>query len=202
MLLKSQMLTLPRLVCSPWRVGDVTTKAYIYISARTPPPPLPPPPLPLLSQHQQKSYIHHTAIPTRPRLNRHLTSSRLQSQSPTILPFIQSLLHSFTGMPASDAAQTKVQKIIDENPVVVFSKSYCPHCRAAKRLLTDHNAKFFVLELDEVDDGPDIQGALQYLTRQTTVPNIFINKKHIGGNSDLQSRKAQLKEMLVQAGDV
>lgn len=48
------------------------------------------------------------------------------------------------------ATKTKVQKIIDENPVAVFSKSYCPYCRAAKQLLSDNGAKFYAIELDQV----------------------------------------------------
>lgn len=195
MLLKFQI---PRLVAAPWRISDVTAKTCI--SSRTPPLPLP---LPV--QHQQKSSIHHIALPTRPRLNRQLTSSRIQTQSPTIPSFIQSFIRFFTrssDMSALDAAKTKVLKIIDENPVVVFSKSYCPYCRATKSLLTENNAKFFALELDQVDDCSDIQEALKELTKQTTVPNIYINKNHIGGNSDLQSKRPQLKEMLIQAGAV
>lgn len=38
------------------------------------------------------------------------------------------------------------------------------------------------------------------MTGQTSVPNIFINKKHIGGNSDLQEKKAQLPALLKEAG--
>jgi len=48
------------------------------------------------------------------------------------------------------AAKQKAQKIIDENSVVVFSKSYCPYCRASKSLLNEKHAKFFLLELDEI----------------------------------------------------
>ena len=48
------------------------------------------------------------------------------------------------------ATSTKVQTIIDENPVAVFSKSYCPYCRAAKKLLSDSGAKFYAIELDQV----------------------------------------------------
>jgi thiol-disulfide isomerase/thioredoxin len=48
------------------------------------------------------------------------------------------------------ATKTKVQSIIDENPVAVFSKSYCPYCRAAKQLLSESGAKFFAIELDQV----------------------------------------------------
>jgi len=61
-----------------------------------------------------QSYTHYTA---RPRLNKHPT---VQTQSPIIASFIQSLIHTFTGsanMPAQDAVKTKVQNIIDENPV-------------------------------------------------------------------------------------
>ena len=48
------------------------------------------------------------------------------------------------------ATKTKVQSIIDENAVAVFSKSYCPYCRQAKQLLSDQGAKFYAIELDQV----------------------------------------------------
>jgi len=98
------------------------------------------------------------------------------------------------------AAATKAQGIIDDNAVAVFSKSYCPYCKAAKKLLTEQGAKFYSIELDEVDDGSAIQAALEDLTGQRTVPNIFINKQHIGGSSDLSARKGELPNLLKQAG--
>lgn len=48
------------------------------------------------------------------------------------------------------ATKTKVQSIIDENPVAVFSKSYCPYCNQAKQLLSASGAKFYAIELDQV----------------------------------------------------
>ncbi|KAK6335639.1 hypothetical protein TWF696_002406 [Orbilia brochopaga] len=98
------------------------------------------------------------------------------------------------------AAKEKAQKFIDENPVAVFSKSYCPYCKASKALLTEVNANFNVMELDQIDDGSDIQAALAEITGQSTVPNIFIGGKHIGGNSDLQSKKNALPQLLRNAG--
>ncbi|KAH7392058.1 thioredoxin-like protein [Phaeosphaeria sp. MPI-PUGE-AT-0046c] len=100
------------------------------------------------------------------------------------------------------ATKTKVQSIIDENPVAVFSKSYCPYCRQAKELLSKSGAKFYAIELDQVDDGSAIQSTLGEMTGQTTVPNIFIAKKHIGGNSDLQAKKGDLPTLLKDAGAV
>ncbi|EEQ28102.1 Glutaredoxin [Microsporum canis] len=100
------------------------------------------------------------------------------------------------------AARVKAEKIIADNGVVVFSKSYCPHCNETKALLNSHGAKFFTLELDKVDDGPAIQDALLEITKQRTVPNIFIKQQHIGGNSDLTAKTAQLPALLKEAGAV
>ncbi|KAI5919040.1 putative glutaredoxin [Camillea tinctor] len=101
---------------------------------------------------------------------------------------------------AMSAAKTKAQSIIDENAVAVFSKSYCPYCSASKKLLDSLGAKYYLLELDQASDGGAIQDALQEISGQRTVPNIFINKKHIGGNSDLQAKSGELKGLLTEAG--
>lgn len=52
------------------------------------------------------------------------------------------------------------------------------------------------------DDGAAIQDALQEITSQRSVPNIFIDHKHIGGNSELQSKKSELPNLLKQANAV
>jgi len=52
----------------------------------------------------------------------------------------------------------------------------------------------------KTDDGSAIQNALEEMTGQRSVPNIFIAKEHIGGNSDLQAKKSQLKGLLKEAG--
>lgn len=82
----------------------------------------------------------------------------------------------------------------------VFSKSYCPYCSASKRLLDGLGAKYKLVELDEVPDGSAIQAALLEISGQRTVPNIFIGKKHIGGNSDLQAKSGELKGLLTEVG--
>ena len=55
-----------------------------------------------------------------------------------------------------------------------------------------------VIELNEMDDGNEIQGALLDMSGQRTVPNVFINGKHLGGNDDTQAaaRSGQLAKML------
>ncbi|KZO94088.1 glutaredoxin [Calocera viscosa TUFC12733] len=76
-----------------------------------------------------------------------------------------------------------VESAINDNKIVIFSKSYCPYCRRAKGVLASQGPKIF--ELDEMEDGADIQAYLQQKTGQRTVPNIFIGQKHIGGSDDL-----------------
>ncbi|KAF7977047.1 hypothetical protein HWV62_4818 [Athelia sp. TMB] len=117
-----------------------------------------------------------------------------------------SFLARFFGNTASpvamSAAKIKAQQIIDDNAVAVFSKSYCPHCKATKALLTELGAKYYTIELDTADDGAAIQDALEGLSGQRSVPNIFIQQKHIGGNSDLQAKKSELPGLLKAAGAI
>jgi glutaredoxin 3 len=47
-----------------------------------------------------------------------------------------------------------------------------------------------------------MQSTLADMTGQSTVPNVFIGKAHIGGNSDLQAKKAQLPKLLKDAGAI
>ncbi|KAI0715103.1 glutaredoxin [Earliella scabrosa] len=81
------------------------------------------------------------------------------------------------------AVKDLVENTISENKIAIFSKSYCPYCRRAKALLTSKfpDTQTKILELDEIDDGSAIQDYLQEKTGQRTVPNIFINQKHVGG---------------------
>ncbi|KAI5300540.1 hypothetical protein KEM56_002372 [Ascosphaera pollenicola] len=101
---------------------------------------------------------------------------------------------------AAAAAKEKALKLIEENAVVVFSKSYCPYCKASKDLLNQNKAKYTLLELDQLNDGSALQDALEEISHQRTVPNIWIAQKHIGGNSDLQAKKAELPALLKEAG--
>ncbi|KAF9775086.1 hypothetical protein IL306_006837 [Fusarium sp. DS 682] len=87
-------------------------------------------------------------------------------------------------------ASTKVQQLIDNNSVVVFSKTYCPYCKQTKKTLDELNVEYELLELDEVADGSALQDALAQISGQSTVPNVYIKQQHIGGNSDIQSLKS------------
>jgi glutaredoxin 3 len=53
-----------------------------------------------------------------------------------------------------------------------------------------------------LDDGAALQDALEEITGQRSVPNIFIGQKHIGGNSDLQAKKGDLDGLLKGVGAI
>ena len=53
-----------------------------------------------------------------------------------------------------------------------------------------------------LEDGAALQDALEGITGQRSVPNIFIGQKHIGGNSDLQAKREELDGLLQAAGAI
>ena len=90
---------------------------------------------------------------------------------------------------ASASHTDDIKAEIASNKVMVYSKSYCPFCVQTKNLLQEQGIAYQVKELDQIADGQKIQDALLQMTKQRTVPNIFINGEHLGGNSDLVKAK-------------
>jgi len=76
-----------------------------------------------------------------------------------------------------------IQEWIKE-PVVVFSQTSCPYCKKAKELLTTVGANFKVVEVDTLDSGYAVRVELSDMTGRSSVPNIFIGGKSVGGFSD------------------
>ncbi|XP_051136824.1 glutaredoxin-like isoform X1 [Andrographis paniculata] len=101
-----------------------------------------------------------------------------------------------------DRALAEAKEIVSSNPVVVFSKTYCGFCNRVKQLLSQLEAKYKLIELDEESDGNVIQTALAEWTGQRTVPNVFINGKHIGGCDAVMAKhqQGQLVTLLMEAG--
>ncbi|KAF5740395.1 glutaredoxin [Tripterygium wilfordii] len=99
-------------------------------------------------------------------------------------------------------ASVKVKETVAANPVVVFSKTYCPFCVSVKNLLQQVGATFKVIELDTESDGSEMQAALFEWTKQRTVPNVFIGGNHIGGCDTTTGlhQQGKLIPLLTEAG--
>ncbi|KAG6022493.1 hypothetical protein E4U41_002242 [Claviceps citrina] len=84
--------------------------------------------------------------------------------------------------------ELELNAILKKSPVVIFSKTYCPHSKRAKGVLLEKyiiTPEPYVVELDEHPLGPGLQDALHEKTGRRTVPNVLINGISIGGADDV-----------------
>ena len=73
--------------------------------------------------------------------------------------------------------------------VKIYSSDTCPYCHRAKALLRARG----VSEWEEirVDGRPDLRAAMAQLVGRTSVPQIFIDGRHVGGCDDLHALDAR-----------
>lgn len=80
-----------------------------------------------------------------------------------------------------------VKKMISDDKVVIFSKTYCPYCTMAKEVFKKIDYKFTAIELDNRDDGDMIQAILGEMTGAKTVPRVFVDGECVGGATDVEA---------------
>jgi glutaredoxin 3 len=69
--------------------------------------------------------------------------------------------------------------------IVVYSQPFCGYCSAAKRLLKEKGAEF-----SEIDVMAEAGRRAEMVSRsggRRTVPQIFIDGRHVGGYDDLSA---------------
>ncbi|TRM70205.1 thioredoxin-like protein [Schizophyllum amplum] len=93
----------------------------------------------------------------------------------------------------------------ERTPVVIFSKTYCPYSKRAKKLLTkkyELSPPPSIVEVDLRDDGVQIKQLLGRLTGRATFPNVIVRGRSIGGSDDVQKlhRDGELRALLEEAG--
>ena len=67
--------------------------------------------------------------------------------------------------------------------IEIYTKAFCPYCYRAKHLLDGKGASYE--EIDITFGGPRRGEMIERAHGRTTVPQIFIDDKHIGGSDDL-----------------
>ncbi|XP_027338844.1 glutaredoxin-C4 [Abrus precatorius] len=107
-------------------------------------------------------------------------SARVTITALLLIALATTSLHS---LQASSVGQF-VDETISSHSVVIFSKTYCPYCKRAKAVFKELNQVAHVVELDERDDGSKIQDILVNIVGRRTVPQVFINGKHLGGSDE------------------
>ncbi len=83
--------------------------------------------------------------------------------------------------------------------ITIYTTSLCPYCHMAKRLLAQKGAAF-----EEIDVGrlPGLREAMRVKAGgRTSVPQIWIGERHIGGCDDLYDldRRGGLDRLLATA---
>ena len=67
--------------------------------------------------------------------------------------------------------------------IEIYTKAFCPYCTRAKRLLDAKGVSYE--EFDITMGGPKRAEMLQRASGRSTVPQVFIDDRHIGGSDDL-----------------
>ena len=81
-------------------------------------------------------------------------------------------------------------------PVTIYTKMWCPYCMAAKDLLTQKGVAFTEIE---ITGKPDLREEMIRRARgRSTVPQIFIGDRHVGGCDDLfaMQKRGELDALL------
>jgi glutaredoxin 3 len=80
--------------------------------------------------------------------------------------------------------------------VEIYTKAFCGFCSRAKRLLEAKGVDYE--EFDITLGGPRRAEMLQRAQGRSTVPQIFIDGRHVGGSDDLHQleRNGQLDPLL------
>lgn len=80
--------------------------------------------------------------------------------------------------------------------IEIYTKAFCPYCTRAKGLLDSKGVEYE--ELDISMGGVKRQEMIQRANGRTTVPQVFIDDRHIGGSDDLAAldRKGGLDPLL------
>ncbi|KAA0161481.1 hypothetical protein FNF31_03764 [Cafeteria roenbergensis] len=93
---------------------------------------------------------------------------------------------------AAAARPTSVAEALDlvnQHPVFVFAKSYCPHCHKAIKELGDVTNNAGVVGTMQLDNagklGQEVQAEIKAQFNHSTVPAVFVLGKFVGGASDV-----------------
>ncbi|CAI7788686.1 unnamed protein product [Closterium sp. NIES-53] len=94
------------------------------------------------------------------------------------------------GAEASKASPKSMQRthmMVEENRVMLFSKSFDPSSMKVKSVLHGLGVRPSVCELDKEYDGEELEDAVASMIGSHTIPALFVNGRFVGGMDDVIS---------------
>ena len=82
--------------------------------------------------------------------------------------------------------------------VVMYTTSWCPYCTRAKQLFARKGVQYTEIDVDAVEGA---RAEMQRRSGRTSVPQIFVGARHLGGFDDTNAldQRGELDPLL--AGD-
>ena len=82
--------------------------------------------------------------------------------------------------------------------IEIYSKNYCPFCVSAKNLFDMKGVEYQEFFIDDKNNPEFLEQMQSRAPSARTVPQIFINDKHVGGFDDLEAldNKGELNPLL------
>ena len=84
-------------------------------------------------------------------------------------------------------------------PVTMYVSDWCPYCQRAKSLLSKKHVVFSEIN---IEDDAAMREEMMARSNRSTVPQIFIGDKHVGGCDDLFAldQSGELDRLIQGAG--
>jgi cysteine synthase A len=101
------------------------------------------------------------------------------------------------------AAEMFIDEVVKKEPVVMFALEWCEFCWSVRKLFKQLGVEYRSVDVDSVqyqkdDLGGKIRAVLAERTGLKTIPQIYVNGKHIGGATDTFDswRSGELQKLL------
>ncbi|CAI5455071.1 unnamed protein product [Caenorhabditis angaria] len=98
--------------------------------------------------------------------------------------------------------EDKIVNDIVTHKVMMYSKTYCPYSKKLKAILATYEIDDLkIVELDKSGHTEEMQQILKKYSGRTTVPQLFISGRFIGGHDETRAieDKGELRPLLEKA---
>lgn len=148
-----------------------------------------------------KRQFYSLSLP--PARSSNLPKKLLAGPFGTIRPF-DTIKYKMSSNGTPESIRARIEELVAQNDVVIFSKTTCPFCKKVKGLFQKLEINFTAVELDTMSpaEGALWQDQLKHLTNQRTVPNVFVKGQHIGGCDDTFKANSENRLRALLSGDV